>query len=286
MARNMAVKRPGECEEVPHKRRKVVRGWQVTALTPRPEQLKTELPTPAGPLPGQHSSRKRPAEGSPHQPKRLKKEGEQRLSGVKSPESLQLKGSATAEERARHYLARLGVRLLKEKTVRKMVSLGDQSLGSGAYGSCCKGVDPHVGKELVIKTFRNNDLRSFVNETRCLHRLQGHGLQRLVGVCMETRQLVSRFAGQTAADYFQSGARFTHALRVILQVARAVRSVHEAGYTHNDIKDNNVCVKLFPSGPKATLIDLGLAKRVGSRGFYKTDKDIAQHKRRYPWIAP
>ena len=320
MARNEATKRPGVCEEAPHKRRKVVGGCHVTVLTPRAEQLNTDLLTPAGPHPEQDLSRKRPAEASPNQPKRLKKASEQRGQGEKrraspspdsrclkkakigseeknanvklasrkrqAPERPQLKGRSTAEERARHYLAHLGVRLLKEKTIRKMVSCGGQSLGEGTYGSCCRGVDPHAGKELVIKTFVDNDLRSFVTETKCLHRLQGHGMQRLVGVCVETRQLVTRFAGQTAADYFHSGARFSHALSVILQMARVLRNVHGAGYTHNDIKSNNVCVKQCTNGPKATVIDLGMAERVGTRGFYKTDKDLGQHMRKYPWIGP
>ncbi|MPC46768.1 putative L-type lectin-domain containing receptor kinase V.2 [Portunus trituberculatus] len=236
-------------------------------------------------VPSRKPAKKRRAEASPHQPKKLKKESEQRVS-VQTPKRPLQQGGNTDEERARHYLAHLGVRLLKEKTVRKMISFGSQDLGAGSYGSCCKGVDPYAGKELVIKTFLKDDLRSLVTETRCLQRLQGHGMQRLVGVCVETRQLVTRFAGQTAEDYFHSGTCFTQALSVILQVARAVRSVNEAGYTHNDIKDNNVCVKECPNGPKATIIDLGLAKRVGSRGFYKTDNDIAQQQRKYPWIAP
>ena len=411
-ARNVATKRPAACEGAPHhcnKRQKGMRGWRVTALSPSAGQLKTELLCPAAPLAGRGNPRnpasKRTAEVSSHQPKRLKKASDQRVSVVHRaagereispsgfkmtvaqrhpavkrraspspepcllkkqknrgeegnthvkpqldvneqhrqspttalkaprphkipsvlnkppqhvpknkgsendannkgpkhapknkcakqatkdniPERPRLQGSVSAEERARRYLAHLGVRLLKEKTVRRMITFGSHSLGEGSYGSCCKGVDPHAGKEVVVKTFLKDALRSLVTEAKCLQRLQGHGMQRMVGVCVETRQLVTRFAGQTAADYFHSGACFTHALSVILQVARAVRSVNEAGYTHNDIKNNNVCVKQSTSGPKATLIDLGLAKRVGTRGFYKTHEDITAKQRQFPWIAP
>uniref|UniRef100_A0A0P4W432 Protein kinase domain-containing protein n=1 Tax=Scylla olivacea TaxID=85551 RepID=A0A0P4W432_SCYOL len=341
-ARNVATKRPAAYEEAPQqckKKRKDMRGWRVTVLSPTAGKLFCPADPPTGqgpqPCPG-GPAKKRTAEASPHQPKRLKKESEQRVSaalhaaderktnhtGFKMPVATRhpavkrraspspeprlmkkaknrgeegnahiqpaskLHGTDSIEERARRYLAHIGVRLLKEKTVRKMISSGSQGLGAGSYGSCCKGVDPHAGKEVVIKTFLKNALRSLVTEAKCLQRLQGHGMQRLVGVCLETRQLVTRFAGQTAADYFHSGACFTHALRVILQVARAVRSVNEEGYTHNDIKSNNVCVKQATSGPKATLIDLGLAEPVGTRGFYKTDGDIAAKQRKYPWIAP
>ena len=286
--RNGATKRPAVHEEMPHqhnKRQKIVRGWRVTTLTPRP------VPQP-GQDPSRKANNKRPAEASPHQPKKLKKANEQpvkvkQASKTKeSPKRPLLQGKNKSEERARHHFTHLGVRLLKEETITKMISLGSQGLGKGAYGSCCKGVDPDSGKEVVIKTFLKDALRSLVTETRCLHRLQGHGMQRLVGVCLETRQLVTRFAGQTAADFFRPGVCFSHAISVILQVARVVRNVNKAGFTHNDIKNNNVCVKQCVNGPKATVIDLGLAMPVGQRGLYKTSMDIYEETRKYPWVAP
>lgn len=54
------------------------------------------------------------------------------------------------------------------------------------------------------------------------------------------------------------------------------------GVAHNDIKANNICVRMESNGPVATLIDLGNVRRKGTRSFYIS----TEHTGRYPWIAP
>lgn len=34
--------------------------------------------------------------------------------------------------------------------------------------------------------------------------------------------------------------------------------VHTAGFTHNDIKENNICVDMTAAEPVVTVIDLGM----------------------------
>lgn len=183
-------------------------------------------------------------------------------------------------------LALLRVPLLPRKLVRQMVGEIPQRVSKGVFGLCCKGVDQRTGEAVVVKTFKRNALHSLVKETVCLQQLQGRGVQRLVGVCVQTCQLVTRFAGTTAEIYFRFQAPLPHALRVILQVTRAVRDLHQAGFAHNDIKSNNVCVTESRHGPRATLIDLGMALPLGTRNEYHAEEDIAKAERTYPWIAP
>lgn len=51
-----------------------------------------------------------------------------------------------------------------------------------------------------------------------------------------------------------------HRTSITLQSARAYDSLHTAGFTHNDIKANNICVQKTPAGPVVTLIDFGMTE--------------------------
>ncbi|MPC67743.1 Germinal center kinase 1 [Portunus trituberculatus] len=189
------------------------------------------------------------------------------------------------EEQIRQ-LARLGVPLLPRKLVKEMVGLVPQRLSRGVFGSCYKGVDPRTGKTVVVKTFKKIALHSLLKETVCLQQLQGRGVQRLVGVCVQTCQLVTRFAGTTAEIYFRFQASLPHSLSVILQVARAVRGLHQAGFAHNDIKSDNVCVRESCHGPRVTLIDLGMALPLGTSDNQHAGRNTAEVERKHPWVAP
>lgn len=130
-----------------------------------------------------------------------------------------------------------------------MISGGRWQLGVGSFGSCFKVQDPDTCQELVIKTFGKKDRDCLAIEADVLSKLQVAGVQQMVGVCVKTRQLVSHFAGQIAKDYFtNSSTSLPDSLSVIMQVARTLQRIHRKGYTHNDIKDNNVCVQLGSSG--------------------------------------
>ena len=80
----------------------------------------------------------------------------------------------------------LGVPILEKGEVEAMTSAVCEPLGSGAYGSCCKTVDPHTQQEVVIKTFLGGDFDNFVTEVMNLQQCQMAGVQRLLGVCVDT----------------------------------------------------------------------------------------------------
>ena len=175
-----------------------------------------------------------------------------------------------------------GVRLLKRRLVAKLTSSQHKSLGKGTYGSCYLVEEAATHTPLVVKTFTRNALKDLVTEATNLHRLRLPGVQRAIGVCVETRQLISPFAGNTAKDYFRTCPSVPDSLSVFLQVSRTLRRITRNHFAHNDLKGNNICVRVEKSGPVATIIDLGLAKPVGTTRFYAQ----TPFTERYPWIAP
>jgi len=146
------------------------------------------------------------------------------------------------EEGARRELMDIGVRVLEKREVDAMTGAVCDGLGSGAYGSCCKTVEPHTQQEVVIKIFLNDDIDSLLMEAKNLHQLQMWSVQRLMGVCIDTCYLLIYFAGNTADHYLEKPFSFVEAATIFLQVGRALRIIMQKGFTHNDLKGNNACV--------------------------------------------
>lgn len=166
--------------------------------------------------------------------------------------------------------------------MERLINAESRKLGVGSYGSCCRVKDPDTGQVLVIKTFTGNDLNSLTKEAEALNMLQMDGVQRLVGVCVKTRQLVSHFAGKTLKYYSTERTPLLDSLSVIKQVAETLQRIHLKGYTHNDIKGNNVCVQRNRSGLVATIIDLGMARPMGTKCVYKRTTNTERTR----WVAP
>ncbi|XP_063863900.1 uncharacterized protein LOC135102549 [Scylla paramamosain] len=179
-------------------------------------------------------------------------------------------------------LHKQGVRLFKKSEVRDITSLGTKLLGSGSYGSCHLAVDPNTRQPLVIKKFPRDGLDDLATEATNLHALRLPGVQRLVGVCVSKRQMITGFAGTTLSKYFLTRPSFADAISVFLQISRTLQQMLDKGFSHNDIKGDNICVQVDSNAPKATIIDLGLARRVGTTEIYEYTSDTES----YPWLAP
>ncbi|XP_045130228.1 ribosomal protein S6 kinase 2 beta-like [Portunus trituberculatus] len=206
------------------------------------------------------------------------KEVKERLGGGR------IQRGCSKDTRAKRRLQMEGVPLLGRHQLRQMIGRVREPLGAGSYGSCFKTMRRRTQEELVIKTFGRDRLPELVKEAISLSQLQLPGVQRLVGVCVESRQLVTPFAGITLSDYMLSEApTFADAVSVHLQTCRTLQRMHRQGFTHNDIKADNVCVSTQSGEPVATVIDVGLAKPVGTKGVL--EKAI-QDTENYPWIAP
>ncbi|MPC53675.1 Dual specificity testis-specific protein kinase 2 [Portunus trituberculatus] len=189
------------------------------------------------------------------------------------------------EKRERRQLKHNGVRVLHERRIREIKRFYCEYLGCGTYGSCCLVQDPKTSKDYVIKTFYEDMLKYLVEEALALKQNQAPGVQRLIGVCIHTRELVTVYAGVTIEEYFSTSISFADAILVVLQTSKTIQVISEAGYSHNDIKRDNVCVDYSrdKKGPVATIIDLGLAARVGTWEIYKNNNCDPED---FPWIAP
>lgn len=56
----------------------------------------------------------------------------------------------------------------------------------------------------------------------------------------------------------------TQRISIALQVARIFRAIHSHDLVHNDIKGDNLCVRMTPGGPEVTVIDFGMTFKSGS----------------------
>ena len=90
------------------------------------------------------------------------------------------------------------------------------------------------------------------------------------------------YAGKTSEHFFKTDYSIAEAASVFLQIAKTLSELISKGCTHNDIKYNNICVRIEDSGPVATVIDLGLVTPVGWSNVYPTQ----EYPENYPWIAP
>ena len=180
-------------------------------------------------------------------------------------------------------LQAMGVRLLEECEVRAMRDSVCVRLGSGSFGSCYKTVDPDTQQEVVVKTFFDDRVDDLLHEVVCLQRLQQAGVQRVMGVCMDTNQLLTYYAGKEADHYFEKcGVSYGDKLSVFLQLAHTLEGVVNKGFTHNDLKIDNVCVSVGSSGLIATVIDFGVATSLHTERICKKKIRPEEH----PWVAP
>jgi len=136
----------------------------------------------------------------------------------------------------------------------------------------CGGDGPYAIKlpsgEPRDRLMAENMLR---REARVLFDVQHPNLVALLG-CRLRRPpfylLTPYLEGATLGDVLYAKLRvpLRHALWVTRQAAQALHALHGAGWTHNDIKPENIHVA---TSGHATLFDLGMARRVDGRANRK-----------------
>ncbi|MEZ0577353.1 EAL domain-containing protein [Nocardioides sp. MH1] len=137
------------------------------------------------------------------------------------------------------------------------------------------GVDTYVaedretGAEVVVKAIDARAVHAaarlrFEHETAVLRRLSGRGLVELYasgeydGRLFLVQPLVP---GQTLEVLLQAGPLSVgNALRVGIEIARALSVAHEAGIVHRDVKPANVIAEGDDPAGAVTLIDFGFAR--------------------------
>lgn len=165
-----------------------------------------------------------------------------------------------------------------------LVAGGGRILGRGAYGEVRLAKDPD-GRLLVVKTFYGSMSEMLAEAVALWMARPVPGVQSLVGVCPETLQIASVYAGRTTLcrALKERCLKPSEILSILRQVLTAIDGLHMQGICHNDIKGDNVCLARQESGDLfATVIDLGLARRSGTVPY---DFNLCRPGRLY-WLPP
>ncbi|XP_050709896.1 serine/threonine-protein kinase PkaB-like [Eriocheir sinensis] len=173
--------------------------------------------------------------------------------------------------------------VLTKERIDTLVSQHKQVLGRGA--SCTVYLVEVGGAQCCLKVAREQRLAAmFRREFDILLDLDGAaGAPKALGTSFGFPAMLTTFCGQnTFCDLHNLADSDTDRLEAFVALARDVQQLHACGYTHNDIKPDNVVVHQDAKGRlKVSLIDYGLAKRFG------TGLRIARtHTHRTPWMAP
>ncbi|XP_064114300.1 uncharacterized protein LOC135220770 [Macrobrachium nipponense] len=209
-----------------------------------------------------HGSQER--SGSTEQCKDLnipeKKKGTSRVPDVEGEEKL------NEEKKA---IEAYGVKILDPSLLQdcKYLASGNRSLVKSLHH---KEWEAHCAK--VFYPDKNSDETDF-----CFKRMLAEasslqiilnitGVPKMAGVTMRPYAIVMTRHGDSLSTWLRTcNTPPFFLLVVLLKTAIIVRSVHALGYTHNDIKNDNICVKL-PSEDgmvEVTVIDWGLMTKIG-----------------------
>ncbi|HEV2202187.1 MAG TPA: protein kinase [Bryobacteraceae bacterium] len=145
------------------------------------------------------------------------------------------------------------------------LSAGDQlgpyeiltPLGAGGMGEVWKARDTRLGREVAIKTSKEQFGERFEREARAVAALNHPNICAIydVGPNYLVMELVE---GPTLAERLKGGAiPLDDALAIARQIGSALDAAHEKGITHRDLKPANIKVK---ADGTVKVLDFGLAK--------------------------
>src|SRR6204780_2943670 len=125
-------------------------------------------------------------------------------------------------------------------------------LGEGGMGEVYRARDPRLGRDVAIKTSRQQFNDRFEREARAVAALNHPNICHLydVGPNYLVMELVE---GET----LRGPVALDEALRIADQVALALEAAHEKGIVHRDLKPANI--KVTPEGV-VKVLDFGLAR--------------------------
>lgn len=156
-------------------------------------------------------------------------------------------------------------------------------LASGNYGECFYVT--YKNETFISKKFKK--YRTLAEEVIALHAVQhvSH-VQRLVGICWSTRELLTCYAGRTLEECQKHLMLCNSNLfSIVKQLVDVVHNLNQQGFAHNDIKPSNVCIDTNINGTyDVTLIDFGLSGALGKQVFRKGVYN-ASSAAMYSWIS-
>ncbi|HET7236113.1 MAG TPA: BTAD domain-containing putative transcriptional regulator, partial [Actinomycetota bacterium] len=145
-----------------------------------------------------------------------------------------------------------------------------ETIGKGSFGVVHRAIQPHVGREVAIKSIDPdlaNDpgfVRRFEAEAQIIARLENPHIVPLYDYWRDPdgAYLVMRYlSGGSLRRRLEEGGRIPSAelAGLVDQVAQALSSAHRQGIVHRDVKPENV---LLDTDGNAYLSDFGIAKDV------------------------
>ena len=141
------------------------------------------------------------------------------------------------------------------------------ALGSGGQADVYRVIDPHLGRDLVVKLSHRQSLEeegtrdALRAEGRMLAQLDHSGLVRVfeIGIHDDRPFLVLDYVPGRNLEQIYADQRPTPqiAAQLIAEVARVVAYAHQHGVVHGDVTPRNI---LIDGHGRARLIDFGLSK--------------------------
>ncbi|XP_076028980.1 uncharacterized protein LOC143017866 [Oratosquilla oratoria] len=144
---------------------------------------------------------------------------------------------------------------------------------------------PAGDRRVVAKVYKKKRfLPAMVKEAEALAALSGvPRVPTLFGVGRNPVTLVTSCGGRSLFKLLQREQLSKYqAVDLVFQVAESVRLIHLRGWTHNDLKQDNIVVERNCDIWNATLIDFGSAVRIGKAVYSKNRTGHIT----FPHIAP
>lgn len=142
-------------------------------------------------------------------------------------------------------------------------------LGAGGMGSVFKAFDPQLNRFVALKFLHTKDRQyaeAFLDEARAQAQVEHPLICQVyeVGEVEAQPYIAMRFID--GRPLFETAERFPliTKVRLIQQVADALRAAHQKGLIHRDIKPGNILVTTNQQGAlRCIVVDFGLAQTIG-----------------------
>ncbi len=149
-------------------------------------------------------------------------------------------------------------------------------LGSGAHASVYRAIDQHLDRTVALK-FMHADIQEineeaqkrFLREARLISLLRHPNILQCYefGVWQSSLYAcVDYFDGESLAQLLHSGKiPWRRALRICIEVAKAMDHAHSQGVIHRDLTPRNILVSCGEDGiDRVRVVDFGLGKSIES----------------------
>jgi serine/threonine-protein kinase len=146
-------------------------------------------------------------------------------------------------------------------------------LGKGGRGEVYRGLQVELDREVAIKLLGTgadvDERERFLREAKVGAEIRHAGVAQVFDAGVTTGGIpyiaMELLEGETLAERIEQRGHLSapEAVKIAVDVCRALEAVHRKGYLHRDIKPSNVFLARRPDGSTETkLIDFGIAKRV------------------------